>query len=61
MGLKYTYLKLDDKTLAMNINTSHNCNVSTDYYHRDGRSEAVMQKNCNKVAELPAICRASFP
>ena len=44
MGFKYTYTKFDEKTLATNIKTPHNCNASTNFYHRDGRSEAVMQK-----------------
>ena len=58
MGLKYTYTnnaKLNEKTLAMNIKTSQSCNTSTNFYHKDGRSEAVMQKHCKKVAEIPAI------
>ena len=59
--MKYTYTKFDETTLAMNIKTSHNCNVSTNFYHRDGRSKAVMQKHCNKVAELPAISEQVSP
>ena len=58
--MKYTCTKFDEKTLAMNIKTSHNCNASTNFNYRNGRSEAVMQKHCNKVAELPAISEQVF-